>query len=98
MQLPSSVREAILEEIDSYVDAVDNPDAETVAQYVIEQLELAGEDLDLPDIVGDLEDAGALDGPLMEALMEAFETRSEFAFTGEDVVGTFEDLCGIEWD
>ena len=98
MKLPSSVREAILEEIDSYIEAVDEPDAETITSYVIEQLELAGEDLDMDDILGDLEEEGALEGTLSEALQEAFETAEDFVFTGEEVISTLEDLCGIEWE
>ena len=97
MQLPSSVKDAILEELETYLDTVDEPAVETVVQFVVDQLELAGDDLDLPDIIGDIEESGALDGPLADALTDALETEPEFVFTGDEIVSLFESLGAIEW-
>lgn len=97
MKLPKTVREAILDEIDTYVETVDEPDSETVVEYVLEQLELAGEDLEKDDLIGELEESGGLDGTLAEALADAFDTTADFVFTGEEVLSTLEELCAIKW-
>jgi hypothetical protein len=97
MQLPTSLREALLEEIEGYLDAVDDPDAETVVTYVMEQLELAQDEHDIEDIVNQIEESAGLDSPLVDALEEAYTSGEEFVFTAEECVSAFEQLCGIEW-
>lgn len=97
MQLPTSLRDAILDTIDTYVDTVSEADTEMVVEYVIEQIELAADELDYDDLIGTMEDEGGLDGSLAEALTETFETAAEFVFTGEEVVSSLEELLTIEW-
>ncbi len=97
MQLPSSVRETLLEELETYIDAVDEPDIETVVSYTLEQLQLAEEEWDFDDIVGTIEDEAGLDASLAECFDEELTSRDDFVFTGEEVLSVFEQLTGIEW-
>jgi len=97
MNLPLSLRESILDQVDAYVDAVDTPNSEAVVEVVIEQLELLQDENEIDDIIGKLEDSGALADPFSEALDEEFTGAAGFVFSGEDVVTTLERLCGIDW-
>lgn len=97
MELPRSIRVALLEELDVYIDAVDEPDVETVVSYVLDQLQLAEDEFDLDDIAGQIEESAGLEGSLQDMLEEELESRDDFVFTGEEIVSAFEQLGGIEW-
>jgi hypothetical protein len=97
MELPRSIRVALLEELDEYIDAVDEPDIETVVSYVLDQLQLAEDEFDLDDIAGQIEESAGLEGSLQDMLEEELESRDDFVFTGEEIVSAFEQLGGIEW-
>jgi len=97
--LPASLREDLLEQLEQYIDALgEAPTGEAVAGFVVEYLETAAEELDIPDIIGDLEDAGALDGALLEVLGEEIDSADDFVFSAEDVLQVFERLCEVDWD
>lgn len=97
MELPRSIRVALLEELDEYIDAVDEPDIETVVSYVLDQLQLAEDEFDLDDIAGQIEESAGLEGSLQDMLEEELQSRDDFVFTGEEIVSAFEQLGGIEW-
>ena len=48
MELPQTMRETLVEELDSYLEAIGSPDAEQVTNYVLELLETAADEHDLP--------------------------------------------------
>ena len=99
MQLPYSLRDSLVEELEKYLEAVSaSPDTEAVVAYVIELLETFGEDSGFDDIVGLLEDSGAIDGSLPDNLEEEMSSNDEFEFTGEEVVSLVERICEIEWE
>ncbi len=99
MQLPTKLRESLVEELDEYLDAYgSDPDAEAVAAFVMEALESFADEKGHDDLIGDLEDAGTIDGTLQEALEAELASNDELEFTGEEVTSLLERLCGIEWD
>ena len=99
MQLPFSMRDSLVEDLDEYLEAISStPDTESVVNYVIELLETYGEDEGLEEIVATLEEEGQLDGTLSEALEEEMSSNDEFEFTGEEIVSLLERLCDIEWE
>jgi len=97
MRLPNSLRDALLEELDSYIDAVDEPDVEAVVSYVVEQLELAEDEHDLEDLASQIEESAGLEASFAGCFEEALESTDDFVFTGEEIVSVFEQLGGIEW-
>ncbi|MEZ4317293.1 MAG: hypothetical protein R3F61_07305 [Myxococcota bacterium] len=97
MRLPNSVRDALLEELDSYIEAVDEPEIETVVTYILDQLQLAEDDWDLEDIAGQIEEDAGLESSLSDTLEEEFESRDDFVFTGEEIVSVFEQVSAVEW-
>ncbi len=101
MQLPSDMRDALVEQLDEYLDAhASSPDAEAVASYVVELIGTVAEELKLDDadeIILKLESSGELEAGLSEVLEEEFESNDEFEFTGEEVVSLLEKLCDLEW-
>lgn len=97
MELPQSLRDDLVEELDAYLEAIANPEAEQVTSFVIELLEGAADDLDIDDIIVTLEEEGALDDTLATTLEEEMESNDEFEFTGEEVASLLERLCHIEW-
>ena len=99
MQLPFSMRDSIVEDLDEYLDAISStPDSEQVVAYVLEILETYGEDEGIDDIVGTLEEEAQLDGTLSESLEEEMSSNDEFEYTGEEIVSLLERLCGLEWE
>lgn len=99
MQLPTSLRESLVLELDTYLEAYgSNPDSEAVAVFVMEALETFADEKGYEDLVGALEDAGAIDGTLQEALEGELESNDELEFTGEEVTSLLERLSGIVWD
>ena len=98
MQLPNSMRDHIVDDLDEYLEAVSaSPDTEAISAYVIELLETYAEDAGIDDIVAALEEETALDGSLVETLEEEMSSNDEFEYTGEEIVSLVERLCEIEW-
>lgn len=99
MQLPHSIREALVDELDEYLESYGSePDSEAVAAYVIELLEAHADDQGFDDFVVDLEESGALDEPLQDVLETEMSSNDEFEYTGEEIVSLLERMCDIEWD
>ena len=95
--LPLSMRDDLVAELDDYLDGLpDSADAETLTAYAIQVIEQLADDLAIDDVVGWLEDEGALDGALQESL-ESEILSSEEIETGEDLIVLLEGLCNIEW-
>ena len=98
MQLPNSMRDHRVDDLDEYLEAVSaSPDTEAIAAYVIELLETYAEDAGIDDIVAALEEETALDGTLVETLEEEMSSNDEFEYTGEEIVSLVERICEIEW-
>ena len=98
MELPSALRDSLVERLDRYFEALgESPEAEAVVSYTLELLEEYGDESGEDDIVLALEEEGALDGSLATVLEEEIESSSDFEPTGEEVVSLIERLCGIEW-
>jgi len=98
VELPNSMRDNMVEDLDEYLDAVSAaPDAEAISNYVIELLETYAEDEGIDDVVAALEEAAALDSTLSETLEEEMSSNDEFEFTGEEIVSLLERMCDIEW-
>ncbi len=98
MQLPNSMRDHMVDDLDEYLDAVSaSPDTEAIASYVIELLETYAENNGIDDVLASLEEAAALDGTLSETLEEEMSSNDEFEYTGEEIVSLLERLCEIEW-
>ena len=98
MQFPQSIRDQLVEDLENYLDAVATVDPEQVIDYLIEQIEIIGEDMGYDDIVTEMEEEGALDGSLKESLEAEVGSDDSFEFTGEEVVSVLERLVGIEWE
>ena len=85
MEINSSVRDMLVAELDEFLEAyTERADAEAIASYVIEQLETYGDDQEMDDIIGHMEESGYVDGTLLDTLISEFESNDEFVFTGED--------------
>ena len=98
MQLPSSMRESLVDEVDEYLEAFSSdPDPEQVAVYLVELLETFADDEGIDDLLANLEEEGELDGTLQEVLEGEMSSNDEFEYTGEELVSLLERLCGIEW-
>lgn len=99
MQLPYTMRDSIVEDLDEYLEAVSaSPDTEAIVGYVIELLESYSEEEGVDDVVAQLEEEAGLDGTLSETLEEEMSSNDEFEFTGEEIVSLLERICGIEWE
>lgn len=98
MQLPNSMRDNMVDDLDEYLEAVSaSPDTEAIANYVIELLETYAENQGVDDVVAALEESAALDNPLAETLEEEMSSNDEFEYTGEEIISLLERLCEIEW-
>ena len=98
MQLPNSMRDNMVDELDEYLEAVSaSPDTEAIASYVIELLETYAETEGIEDIVAGMEEAASLDGTLSETLEDEMSSNDEFEYTGEEIISLLERLCGVEW-
>ncbi len=98
MQLPQSMRDHMVDDLDEYLEAVSaSPDTEAISAYVIELLETYAEDAGIDDIVASLEEETSIDGTLVETLEEEMSSNDEFEYTGEEIVSLVERLCEIEW-
>ena len=99
MTLPHSIREALVESLDNYFEALGGePDAEAASAYTIELLEEHGDEEGIDDIILTLEDEGGLDGSLQTVIEEEISSNAEFECTGEEIVSLLERLCGLEWE
>lgn len=99
MQLPYSIREGLVDDMDEYLESYGStPDPEAVAAYVIELLEGYAEEQGVDDIVVELEESGSLDEPLQDVLEQEMSSNDEFEYTGEEVVSLLERMCDIEWE
>ena len=98
MQLPNTMRDKMVEDLDEYLEAVSaSPDTEAIASYVIELLETYAEDAGIDDVVATLEEESTLDGTLVETIEEEMSSNDEFEYTGEEITSLLERLCDIEW-
>lgn len=98
MQLPYSIRESLVDEMDEYLESYGStPDPEAVAAYIIELLEGHAEEEGVDDVVVELEESGSLDEPLQDVLEQEMSSNDEFEYTGEEVVSLLERTCDIEW-
>ena len=98
MQLPNTMRDKMVEDLDEYLEAVSaSPDTEAIASYVIELLETYAEDAGIDEVVAALEEEATLDGTLIETIEEEMSSNDEFEYTGEEITSLLERLCEIEW-
>jgi len=98
MQLPSKLRDILVNELDEYFDAVGSePDPEAVSQYVIELLETFADDAGMDELVEQMEEEAALDTNLQQTLEEEMSSNDEFKATGEELATLVERLCMVEW-
>lgn len=98
MQLPTSMRDNLVDELDEYLEAFSaQPDPEAVAAYVIELLETFADEAGIDDIIAGIEEGGTLDGTLQETLEAEMASNDEFEYTGEEVVSLLERLSDIDW-
>ncbi len=98
MQLPHSMRESLVDEIDEFLQAFSSdPEPEQVANFIVEQLESYADSEGIDDILQTLEEEGELETSLMETLESEMGSNDEFEYTGEEVVSLLERICGLEW-
>lgn len=98
MQLPNSLRESLVNELEVYLGSVGDPEAEKVSEFMVEQLELYADESGRDELLSDLEDSGGLDGSLKESLESEMASNDDFEFTEEECVSLLESLCEVEWD
>jgi len=97
--LPLSLREALVNDLEEFLGNLpDDPEAEMVTAFIIEQLELYADERGIDDIVGQLEESGSLDDSLVNSLESEMESNEDFEFTEEECVSLLEEMCEIEWD
>lgn len=98
MELPESVRESLINDLEEFLSNLpDDPDAEMVAAFILEQLEVYAEEHGIEDIVVQLEESGSLDGALRDELEAEMSSNEDFEFTEEECVELLETMCDIEW-
>ena len=102
MQLPYEVREALVMAVDEYLETVnEDPDAGSLAEYVVETLEASAEVHgveDAEELISRIEEHAALDESLVDTLEYEFSNADELGLTGEEIVSLIEKVCGIEWE
>lgn len=98
MELPQSIRESMVDQLEEFLSNLgDEPDAEMVANFIIEQLEVWADEKGIDDIVVALEESGDLASPLREELENEMASNDDFEFTEEECVELLETMCDIEW-
>jgi hypothetical protein len=100
IELPQKMREALIEQIESYIESSGGGDPEALAEYSVQAIQSAAEltqVADGTDIISQLEASGELEGGLDEVLQEAVENAGDVELTAEEVIGIVERLCEIEW-
>ena len=99
MQLPISIRDSLVDELDEMLDAYStDPDTEAVVTYLLEQLEILADEEGMEDVLQELEEHASLEAPLPEVLESEMSSNDEFEFTGEEIVSLLERICEIEWE
>ncbi len=79
MQLPHSMRESLVDEIDEFLQAFSSdPEPEQVANFIVEQLESYADSEGIDDILQTLEEEGELETSLMETLESEMGSNDEF--------------------
>ena len=97
MQLPSTFRDSLVEQLDDVLSAYDTAaDPEIVAGFLLEFVEAFGDEQAYDDIIDTLEETGNIDGSLNTVLESEFES-SDMDVTAEEAVSIFERICEIEW-
>ena len=98
MILPLSLRDNLITDTQNFIEAMgDHTDAESIAGFVIEQLEMYGEEAVLDDIIAGLEDQSDIDGALSEFLEDEISSNQELFLTGEEIITLIERVTLIEW-
>ncbi|MCB9665765.1 MAG: hypothetical protein H6732_16775 [Alphaproteobacteria bacterium] len=98
MELPQSIRESLVNDLEEFLSNLpDDPDAEMVSNFILEQLEIYAEDHGIEDIVVGLEESGSLDGALRDELESEMSSNDDFEFTEEECIDLLETMCDIEW-
>jgi hypothetical protein len=98
VELPEPIREELIDDLEEFLSNLpDDPDAEMVANFMIEQLEIYAEERGIEDIVVKLEESGALDSSLRETLESEMASNEDFEFTEEECVDLLETITDIEW-
>lgn len=98
MQLPETIREALVNDLEEFLSNLpDDPEAEMVANFIVEQLEIYADEHGIEDIVVSLEESGSLDGGLRDELESEMSNNDEFEYTEEECVELLETMCDIEW-
>jgi len=98
VQLPTSLRDPLVDELDGYLENFSSsPDGEAVANFLVEELEVWADDEGLDDIIHRLTEAGQLELDFVQAFENEMTSNDEFTYTGEEVVSLLEKLCGVEW-
>ena len=99
MNLPTSLRDTLVDELDEYLKSFgSDPDPEVLVSYLIELVEAWADEAGFDDVISELEAAGALEEALADALESEMASNSEFTYTGEEVASLLERMCEVEWD
>lgn len=99
MQLPASIREALVSDLEEFLGNLpDDPEPEMVTAFIIEQLEVYADERGIDDIVSQLEESGNLDDSLVNSLEQEMASNDDFKFTEEECVSLLEEMCEIDWD
>ncbi len=99
MLLPMSIREALVNDLEEFLGNLpDDPDAEMVTAFILEQLEVYADERGIDDIVSQLEESGNLEESLPNMLESEMASNEDFEFTEEECVSLLEEMCEIEWD
>lgn len=102
LELPGTMREWIIEQIDENFEAVGAEGTdEQYAQAVLDAIEFVAEehaDEIGDEIVSHLEASGELDHSLKDTLTEGFSSDPDIDYIGAKVMGAVERLCHIEWE
>lgn len=99
MELPNTLRESLVENLDLFLSNFGGrPNEEQVVAFVVELLETWADDSDYhDDVTSVMADEAALDGSLSEVFESELASNDELEFTGEEVVSLLERLAEIEW-
>ncbi|MBT3221504.1 MAG: hypothetical protein HN348_20675 [Proteobacteria bacterium] len=96
VQLPNTLRDNLQDELEIFLQA-SSPSPETIATYLIENLEIWADEVGVEDVIGLLEESGALEITLQDNLESEMSSNDEFESTAEEVLSLFESLCEVDW-
>ncbi len=101
MRLPSQFREHLILLLDEYLETVnDEPDATTLAEYIVENLEPVAEEAEVEDpeeLLDRIEEEAELEEPLVDVLAYEFEHASDLDLTGEGLVDFIAKILDLEF-